>query len=74
MHGLRVYFKDERTLAINHVIPNVFLNVYLGENPKYRQSIIEIIVEKIKKIALKNSQNKAFNEIEKLFNKIRVDN
>lgn len=73
MHGLKAFFKDENTVSISYVIPSKILNAFFGKSQKSRRGIDEIVFGKIKEIALKGSQNKAFNEMEALFGKIRID-
>ncbi len=73
MHGLKVFFKDENTVSISYVIPNKILNAFFGKSQKSRRGLDEIVFGKVKELALKGPQNKAFNEMEELFNKIRVN-
>jgi len=70
MHGMKVYFQNENTLKINYIIPNKMMNTYFGKSQKRYQNILEIVTGKIKDVILAPAQNKAFKEMESVFNKI----
>ena len=63
MNAVKMFFVNDNVLKINHVIPNKFMQAYFGKSQKSRQNILEIITEKIKELALKGPQKKAFNEL-----------
>ena len=70
MHAVKLYFTEENTIKINHIIPNSLMNAYFGKSVKARRNIIEIIAEKIKQTILVPGQEKAFEELEAVVNKI----
>ncbi|MEZ4859015.1 MAG: hypothetical protein R2781_09415 [Flavobacteriaceae bacterium] len=65
MNAVKLYFVNENTVKVNHIIPNKIMNAYFGKSEKRYRNIIEIIAGKIKDIALAGSQKKAFEELEK---------
>ncbi|MBG6130352.1 hypothetical protein IWQ47_001565 [Aquimarina sp. EL_43] len=69
MHAVKLYFAEENTIKINHIIPSSIMNAYFGKSVKARRSIIEIIAGKIKETVLAPSQEKAFQELEGVINK-----
>ncbi|SNR16268.1 hypothetical protein [Tenacibaculum jejuense] len=72
MHGLKVYFLDDKTIELSYAIPNVFLHGWFGKSQKAYRGIDEIILGKIKDAVLVGSQKKAFTELEQVFNKATV--
>lgn len=72
MHALRIYFDEENTLKVNHIIPNKLMNAYFGKNKEEYQSILNIITGKIKELALAKSQNRTFEEMVEVFSKISI--
>lgn len=70
MHGAKAYFSNENTLKVDYIIPNKMMNAYFGKSQKAHRNILEIITGGIKNVALKGSQNKAFNEIVETLNKM----
>ena len=64
MHAVKLFYLNENTLKLNHVIPNKVMQAYFGKSKKAYQNPIEIITGKIKAIVLEPAQKKAFNEIE----------
>lgn len=70
MHAVKVFFVNENTVKINHIIPNKIMNAYFGKNQKSYQNILEIITGKIKGIVLAPAQEKAFEEMEQVLHKI----
>lgn len=65
MHALKVFFVDEKTVKVNHIIPSKVMNTYFGKSVKMYRSIPEIIGGKIKDMLLAPAQKKAFEELEK---------
>lgn len=63
MHAVKLYFINENTVKINHIIPNKLMHAYFGKSVKIRRNIIEIIAGKITELLLASSQNKAFEEL-----------
>ena len=70
MHGMKVHFTKENELQLSYIIPNKMMNAYFGRSQKRYRSILEIIAESIKNLLLKGSQERAFTEIEQVFNPI----
>lgn len=64
MHAVKLFFLNENTVKINHIIPNKIMQAYFGKSHKRHQNIIEIISGKIKDVALSGSQQKAFEVLE----------
>ena len=64
MHALKVFFVDETTVKVNHIIPSKVLNTYFGKSVKMYRTIPEIIGGKIKDVLLAPAQQKAFQELE----------
>jgi len=69
MHAMKVFFVNENTVKINHIIPGKMMNAYFGKSVKARRNILEIIAGEIKKIALAPAQKKAFEELEEVVKK-----
>ncbi len=70
MHGMKVYFQKDNTLKMDYIIPNKLMNAYFGKSVKARRNIIEIVAGVITQAVLKGPQQKAFDEMEQVFNKI----
>jgi hypothetical protein len=70
MHGMKVYFQKDNTLKMDYIIPNKVMNAYFGKSVKARRNIIEIVTGVITQAVLKGPQQKAFEEMEQVFNKI----
>ncbi|MEE9406951.1 MAG: hypothetical protein V3V28_02630 [Polaribacter sp.] len=70
MHAVKVFFVNENTVKVNHIIPNKIMNAYFGKSQKNYQNILEIITGKIKGIVLAPTQEKAFEEMEQVLHKI----
>ncbi|MEM5564709.1 hypothetical protein WNY78_06320 [Psychroserpens sp. AS72] len=70
LHGMKVHFENKNTLKMTYIIPNKMMNAYLGKSQKRYQNILEIVTNKIKDALLKPAQNKAFEEMERVFYKI----
>lgn len=64
MHAVKLFFVNNDTVKINHIIPNKMMHAYFGKSVKARRNIIEIIAGFIKQALLKGSQEKAFKELE----------
>lgn len=69
MHAIKVFFANENTVKINHIIPNKMMNAYFGKSVKARRSILEVIGGIIKGALLAGPQKKAFEELEKTVKK-----
>lgn len=69
MHALKVFFVNENTVKVNHIIPSKMMHAYFGKSVKARRNIIEIIAGAIKQAVLVNSQKKAFEELETVVKK-----
>lgn len=72
MHGAKLFFVNENTIKVNHIIPNKMMNAYFGKNQQKYQSIIEIITGKIKDMFMSGGQKKALEEMIRCFDKIAV--
>jgi len=72
MHALKIFFVNENTVKVNHIIPNKMMHAYFGKNVKARKNIIELITGKIKEVVLAGSQQKAFEELEAVVIKATV--
>lgn len=66
MHAVKLFFVNENTVKINHIIPNKMMQAYFGKSVKARQNIIEIITGKIKEVVLSGAQQSAFKELERV--------
>ena len=64
MHAVKLFFINENTLKVNHIIPNKIMQAYFGKSEKAYQNVIEIITNKIKSAVIEPAQEKAFYEIE----------
>jgi hypothetical protein len=64
MHAVKLYFVKDNIVKVNHIIPSKMMHAYFGKSVKARRSILEVIGEKIKEVALAGSQQKAFEELE----------
>jgi len=69
MHAIKMFFVNENTLKINHIIPNKLMNVYFGKSVKVRRNIIEVVTDMIKQKLLATSQETAFAELAMVVNK-----
>ncbi|MFC4633470.1 hypothetical protein ACFO3O_06105 [Dokdonia ponticola] len=65
MNAAKVFFVNENTVKVNHIIPNKVMHAYFGKNVKAYRNIIEIAAGAIKNAVLAAPQKKAFEEIEK---------
>lgn len=70
MHGMKVHFENDSTLKMTYIIPNKVMHAYFGKSEKRYRSILEIVTGKIKDTLLAPAQNKAFKEMEEVFQKI----
>ena len=70
MHGMKIYFPQEGFLKMTYIIPNKMMNAYFGKSQRAYRNILEIATGKIKELLLASSQEKAFDEMEKIFSKI----
>ena len=64
MHAVKLFFVNENTVKINHIIPNKLMNAYFGKSVKVRRSILEVIAGAIKQAILVKPQQQAFEELE----------
>ena len=69
MNAVKVHFTTDTTVQINHIIPNKMMHAYFGKSIKSHRNIFELITGQIKEIVLKGSQQKAFEELEKVVKK-----
>ena len=65
MNAAKVFFVNENTVKVNHIIPNKVMHAYFGKNVKAYRNIIEIAAGAIKNAVLAAPQKKAFEKIEK---------
>ncbi|WP_103867199.1 hypothetical protein [Aquimarina sp. I32.4] len=72
MHGIKLYFTEDNTVKMNHIIPSSIMNVYFGKSVKIRRGIIELIAGKIKDALLAPAQKKVFQELETVVDKVAV--
>lgn len=72
MHAIKIYFTDENTVKLSHIMPNKVLNAYFGKGHRIRQNIIELISRKLKDAILSGPQQKAFEELEGIVKKACV--
>mgnify|MGYP001189125356 CR=1 FL=1 len=72
MHAIKLYFTNENTIKVTHVIPSSVMNAYFGKSQEARRNIFEIITGKIKEVLLAPSQKKAFLELESEVRKMAV--
>jgi|TARA_R110002020_G_scaffold4110_1_gene18196 hypothetical protein len=63
MHAVKLYFSEENKVKVNHIIPNKVMHAYFGKSVKSHRNILELITGQIKEVALKGSQQKAFDEL-----------
>jgi len=70
MHAVKAYFTKDNTIKIDHIIPNKMMQAYFGKSQKMHRNFIEIITGSITQNLLAGSQNKAFEEMKEIFNKI----
>jgi len=69
MHAVKMYFTNEETVKVNHIIPSKVMNAYFGKSVKERQNVLEILTGVIKNAVLKGPQNAAFKELEEVVKK-----
>ncbi len=67
MHGVKVYFLDNKTIELSYAIPNALLHAWFGKSQQAYRRIDEIVLGKIKDAVLAGSQKKVFNEMEQVF-------
>lgn len=72
MHAVKMFFTNEDTVKVNHVIPSKVMNAYFGKSVKARRNIIEILTGTVSQALLKGPQNKAFEELEQVVRKATV--
>lgn len=70
MHGLKMYFDDKLNLQACYVIPNKFMNAYLGKSQKKYRNILEILSSKLLSLAISGQQKKAFDEMIQTLSKV----
>jgi len=64
MHAVKLFFVNENTVKVNHIVPNKLMNAYFGKSVKARRNILEVIAGAIKQAILVKSQQQAFEELE----------
>lgn len=64
MHAIKIFFVNDDTVKINHIIPNKMMNAYFGKSVKARRSILEVVGGMVTQTVLKDGQEKAFKELE----------
>ena len=64
MHAVKLFFVNENTVKVNHIIPNKLMHAYFGKSVKARRNILEVIAGAIKQAVLVKSQQQAFEELE----------
>lgn len=69
MHAVKLFFVNENTVKVNHIIPSKMMNAYFGKSQKRYKNILEIVTGKIKEAVLATPQQKAFEELEKIIKK-----
>lgn len=70
MHAVKVYFTDNNTVKINHIIPNKMMQAYFGKSVKARRNILEIVTGMITQAVLATPQKNAFEEMEQVFHEV----
>lgn len=65
MHAVKLFFVNENTVKINHIIPNKLMNAYFGNSAKAHKNMLELLGGSIKRALLKGAQQKAFEELER---------
>ena len=69
MHAVKMFFTNENTVKVNHIIPSKVMNAYFGKSVKAHRNIIEILTGTISQAVLKGPQTKAFVELEQVVKK-----
>lgn len=64
MHAVKLFFVNDNTVKVNHIIPNKLMHAYFGKSVKARRSILEVIAGSIKQTILAKPQQQAFAELE----------
>nr|WP_321413387.1 hypothetical protein [uncultured Allomuricauda sp.] len=64
MHAVKLFFVNENTVKVNHIIPNKLMHAYFGKSVKARRNILEVITGQIKQAILSKPQQQAFEELE----------
>ena len=72
MHAVKMFFTNENTVKVNHIIPSKVMHAYFGKSVKAHRNIIEILTGAISQAVLKGPQNKAFEELEQVVKKATV--
>jgi hypothetical protein len=70
MHGMKIYFSKENELKMTYIIPNKLMHAYFGKSQKRYRNILEIITGAIKNTLLASSQQKAFEEMTQVIDRI----
>ncbi|GAB5417291.1 MAG: hypothetical protein Crog4KO_28730 [Crocinitomicaceae bacterium] len=71
MHGVKAYFTAPNTIKISQVIPSKTKNAMLGQS-KARRNALELVVGSIKSAIVKSSQQKAFKELQTVFDAVSI--
>ncbi len=69
MHAVNLFFVNEKTIKLNHIIPNKMMDAYFGKSKKRYRNVLEIVTGKIKDVVLAGPQQKAFEELESVVKK-----
>jgi len=64
MHAVKLFFTEENTIKVNHIIPSKLMHAYFGKSVKVHRNILEIGAGYIKQGFLVGAQKKAFAELE----------
>ena len=72
MHAVKLFFVNENTVKINHIVPNKLMHTYFGKSVKARPNLIEVVTGKIKEVLLVPAQKKVFEELENIVKKVAV--
>lgn len=70
IHGVKMYFSEDNTLKMTHIIPNKIMEAFLGESKKRYQGMLEVVTEKVKSLLLSGSKKKTIDEVAEVFYKI----
>lgn len=64
MHAVKLFFVNENTVKVNHIIPNKMMHAYFGKSVKAHKNILEVITGAINQAVLAKPQQQAFEELE----------
>ena len=69
MHAVKLFFVNENTVKVNHIIPSKVMHAYFGKSQKRYRNPLEILTGQLKGVILEPAQKKAFNELEAIVKK-----